>query len=91
MEQKIKIEDIKKKVKVYIDDKQIKNILSYKIERSLDGGKLTLEILLFDNEIEIEKDKIKYYKNKIIPKLIGIIIGFLIGTTFIKIVFLFFK
>lgn len=91
MEQKIKIEDIKKKVKVYIDDKQIKNILSYKIERSLDGGKLTLEILLFDNEIEIEKDKMKYFKNKIIPKLIGIIIGFLIGTTFIKIVFLFFK
>lgn len=57
MEQKIKIEDINKKVKVYIDDKQIKNILSYKIERSLDGGKLTLEVLLFDNEIEIEKDK----------------------------------
>lgn len=57
MEQKIKIEDINKKVKVYIDDKQIKNILSYKIERSLDGGKLTLEILLFNNEIEIEKDK----------------------------------
>lgn len=91
MEQKIKIEDINKKVKVYIDDKQIKNILNYKIERSLDGGKLTLEILLFDNEIEIEKDKMKYFKNKIIPKLIGIIIGFLIGTTFIKILLLLFK
>lgn len=90
MKQKIKIEDINQKVKVYIDDKQIKNILSYKIERSLDGGKLTLEILLFDNEIEIEKDKMKYFKNKIIPKLIGIIIGFLIGTVFTKMILLFF-
>ena len=33
----------------------------------------------------------KYFKNKFIPKLIGIIIGFLIGTTFIKMLLLLFK
>jgi|GEM_PF-4476504 len=30
------------------------------------------------------------FKNKIIPKLIGIIIGFLIGTVFTKMILLFF-
>jgi hypothetical protein len=37
-----------------------------------------------------DKEKMKYFKNKFIPKLIGIIIGFLIGAVFTKMILLFF-